>query len=1072
MAVYTVQNRLSGSMKICFFSDIHILGGGELWVLNASLQLLKSGHKVCVICPWRSPLHGQCQEAGIEVFCYFRMEGLPVYEPIYHFLEQHRFDVLYCTIIGGFCESVVLETMVNRINRSAGRPKMALVLKTGLPPMTGMGPQYYGIGSGPAVARLHVVSDLNRRAFINWLNQSYVDFDESYIETVREGTDLSRFRDKAAVQSNERRLLEIADDDQVVTCLARLHKMKGQEYLLRAIPGVLHKHPQTLFLIAGEGEDRARLEALRDELGLHVHVRFLGHVQDVPALLAVTDVLCHPSLADGVPNAIVEAMAMGIPVLASNVGGISEVVRDGECGFLVQPQDVSNITSRLNHMLYSEDVRHAYALRGQEIIRKHFDLAKNIEYLVSRLEADVQAVRHDHSSTTKSVKTGAANPIPVLFVMNSLRTGGEESELKILARYLDRIRFPIFVLSLFEVGENAPAVADIHASGVTIDTACHGMASENEKVSYLVDKIRRERIRVVVACQDTRLAYQAFTHLSPDECRLIEHGGIVEEVSSIPKHYTEYYIGVSRKIQQAAAAYMRDPGRAIFIPSMVDTREFENLHRPELRVAYGFPPDATIVIFVGRIDPKKRIEDILCVAADLIPDYPQLLFLIAGGADAFNPEYFKQLLIAGKMLIDTKRLLFIGTRSDVPTLLSAADILVLPGAGEGMSHVISEAGCAGLAVIAADDGAAREQLDDGKGGYIVPVAQPDVFRKTLVALIEDPDARAVVGAHLQAKVKAEYSAQAIIPQWQSLLEKTGQPISDAHDLYIHNWDREMDFPAEIQIQTITSCNASCVMCPYPQVSKEFPHGRMTEELYARILDECALETGLRRIEPFLMNEAFTDKRIVELIHQAKRQVPHAMVTLTTNGSPMVPRVCDRLVHSGLDAIWFSFNGANPETYEQIMGISYEQVKRNIDYLLKIRPPTLQVYVNMIETGLMAPEIEQNIRYWQQRGVQAGSSPLVNRAGNVTNFSELNYQPISNRPVRVCELPFYKMYIIYNGDVVLCCMDWRRKVVLGNVAQQSIRDIWNGPEYRRIRRLHIEGHDAEIELCSNCSYTLR
>jgi radical SAM protein with 4Fe4S-binding SPASM domain len=64
-----------------------------------------------------------------------------------------------------------------------------------------------------------------------------------------------------------------------------------------------------------------------------------------------------------------------------------------------------------------------------------------------------------------------------------------------------------------------------------------------------------------------------------------------------------------------------------------------------------------------------------------------------------------------------------------------------------------------------------------------------------------------------------------------------------------------------------------------------------------------------------------------------------------------------------------------------------------------------------------------------------------------------------------------MYILASGDVVLCCMDWRRQVVLGNAGRQSLRNIWNGESYRRIRRLHIEGRDGEISLCRRCSYTL-
>ena len=259
------------------------------------------------------------------------------------------------------------------------------------------------------------------------------------------------------------------------------------------------------------------------------------------------------------------------------------------------------------------------------------------------------------------------------------------------------------------------------------------------------------------------------------------------------------------------------------------------------------------------------------------------------------------------------------------------------------------------------------------------------------------------------------------------------------------------------------------MCPYPTVSKEFAKGQMEQGLYEEILAQCGREPGLWRIEPFLMNEPFVDRRLVDWIALAKRMVPHAIVTVTTNGTLVRPEVSDRLVSSGLDAIWFSFNGATRETYEKIMGCRYDTVVNNIDYLLSVRPPTLQVFTNMIETVVMEPEIEENIRLWTARGVGSGSSKLVNRGGNVENYEELNYRPLHVEPVHACDLLYHKMYVLYNGDVVLCCMDWRRQVVMGNVGEQSLRDIWHGEKYRHYRRLHEEGRSKELDLCSTCSY---
>jgi radical SAM protein with 4Fe4S-binding SPASM domain len=88
------------------------------------------------------------------------------------------------------------------------------------------------------------------------------------------------------------------------------------------------------------------------------------------------------------------------------------------------------------------------------------------------------------------------------------------------------------------------------------------------------------------------------------------------------------------------------------------------------------------------------------------------------------------------------------------------------------------------------------------------------------------------------------------------------------------------------------------------------------------------------------------------------------------------------------------------------------------------------------------------------------------------FEELNYHSHAKEQIRPCELLRGKMYVLYNGDVVLCCMDWRRQVVMGNVGEDSLEHIWKGPRYRRYREMHMKNRAAELPLCGVCSYVRR
>lgn len=775
-------------MNICFLNDIDILGGGEIWVLRACRTLRTLGHDVAVACPQDSGLEAQCGTSGLEYVAYVKPDAAkPPDGELRRLLEERNIDLLYTTVIGNFCEARVLGQMAESINASRPKNKMSVVLKTGLPPIGNLTPEHYGCGATPAIRRLHVVAPALRRAFADWQPA----FDDAFVEVFREGIELERFSRDMQARLRERQRWHIPHDHTVVTCMARLADgMKGQSVLLRAIPVLLERHPRTVFVIAGAGPDREILEELAADLNISAAVRFTGHVDDVPALLNASDILCHPSLHDGMPNAVVEAMSLGLPVVASRVAAIPELVVDGVSGLLVRPNDVKQLTSALDCLLGNEHgQRENFGLEGRKRVHESYDLRKNLAALSARLEEELQEFNSaPHLSTTPPCPVA---PSSILFVMNSIRTGGEETELAILAKHLDKKKFKMSVLSLAEADEAAPALERLTAWRVPIDTTCHRIPGYLDKARYLQMKIREENVRIVVACHDPQLAHEAFAHVSPQQCRLIEHGGVLDDVAKIPKDRTARYIGVSAAIAGAAADVMQQRDQAVCVPSMVDTDEFDGddwapgrewrkqwIREVCLR-PHGLPGDTCVVVFVGRFDHRKRVHEFIQAACELGSHTTPSLFLVVGGPDAFQPDYALQLQQQARFLVDTHRLVFTGPRSDVPGILCAADILVLPSTGEGMAHVISEAGAAGLAVVASDDGAAREQLDDGNCGILFTPGDTAQLTEALRRLIDDRSLRKRLGGHLKERVNARYAARVVIQQWHSVLEDTIREMDQA-----------------------------------------------------------------------------------------------------------------------------------------------------------------------------------------------------------------------------------------------------------------------------------------------------
>ena len=158
----------------------------------------------------------------------------------------------------------------------------------------------------------------------------------------------------------------------VVVTLARLDPQKDLRTLLRAAVQV----PDARFLIAGEGPERPALEAELDRLGLRGRVELLGHRSDVAALLARADLFVLPSLHEGLPVSVLEAMAAGKPVVATAIGGTDEAVSDGETGLLVRPGDPGRLAAAIRVVLSDPALADRLGRAGRRRVRAEFSARK------------------------------------------------------------------------------------------------------------------------------------------------------------------------------------------------------------------------------------------------------------------------------------------------------------------------------------------------------------------------------------------------------------------------------------------------------------------------------------------------------------------------------------------------------------------------------------------------------------------------------------------------------------------------------------------------------------------------
>lgn len=182
-------------------------------------------------------------------------------------------------------------------------------------------------------------------------------------------------REPSASRREVRASLGIADETPLVVTVARLEPQKGLPYLVEAAAGV----PDTTFAVAGEGPERTSLERRIADLGLARRVRLLGHRDDVPALVAAADLFVLPSLNEGLPLSVMEAMAAGIPVIATDAGGTSEIVRDGVTGLLIPPADPAALRGAIGALLHDRARAAQLAEAGRVLVEREHSAATMAE---------------------------------------------------------------------------------------------------------------------------------------------------------------------------------------------------------------------------------------------------------------------------------------------------------------------------------------------------------------------------------------------------------------------------------------------------------------------------------------------------------------------------------------------------------------------------------------------------------------------------------------------------------------------------------------------------------------------
>jgi len=193
----------------------------------------------------------------------------------------------------------------------------------------------------------------------------------------------------------------------------RLAPVKGLPLLLDAVARLRERHPGLTLMLAGDGPERAALQAQAERLGIAPDVQFLGYQSSdhVRALLQESDVFVLPSFAEGVPVVLMEAMASGVPVVATRVAGVSELVEDGVSGFVVPPADAGALERAISALLDDARLRARFAAAGRATVEREFDVAQEAAWLLALMTAALDGRRIPIRPPSASTGLGVNAPI-------------------------------------------------------------------------------------------------------------------------------------------------------------------------------------------------------------------------------------------------------------------------------------------------------------------------------------------------------------------------------------------------------------------------------------------------------------------------------------------------------------------------------------------------------------------------------------------------------------------------------------------------------------------------------------
>jgi len=347
------------------------IGGTEQVIYNLIENTDPSRYDVSILCLEQpvGPFGIQLQKKGYQVIALDRKPGFDfsLIIKIHRYIKLNNIDVLHChqysPYVYGVLGALLTECRVIFTEHGRFYPDSRKLKRVLVNPFLNM-----------ITDHITAISSATRNSLVK-----YENFPKSKIRIVYNGIDDSKYL-LSYENSDLKESLGIGKDAYVLGTVARLDPVKNHKMMLKALKIIHQNYPEIFLIIVGDGPERKNLENLASSLQISLRVIFTGFREDADIFYKITDIFLLTSFTEGTAMTLLEAMAMGLPCIATDVGGNPEIVKDKETGFIIPSDDENSLAEKINYLFSNQEIMKQMGKAGRKRFEDNFTVKRMVEY--------------------------------------------------------------------------------------------------------------------------------------------------------------------------------------------------------------------------------------------------------------------------------------------------------------------------------------------------------------------------------------------------------------------------------------------------------------------------------------------------------------------------------------------------------------------------------------------------------------------------------------------------------------------------------------------------------------------